>query len=79
MYYNVKKDFAMVGAFMLRSGMASGNRVDAHIIVSKYWFPLFVFGNGPTQYIITREKDSSHAGMGINGAFGIFRFGFPTS
>ena len=76
---NLIKDFAMVGAFMLRSGIASGNQVDAHIIVSKYWFPLFVFGNGPTQSIITREKGSSNAGMGISGAFGIFWFGLPTS
>ena len=61
----------MVGALMFRSGIASGKRVEAHIIVSKYWFPLFVFGNGPTQSIITREKGSSNAGMGIRGALGI--------
>ena len=46
--------------------------MEAHIIVSKYWFLLFVFGNGPTQSIITQEKGSSNAGMGIRGAFGIF-------
>lgn len=31
----------------------SGNRVDADMIVSKYWFPLFDQGNGPTQSTIT--------------------------
>ena len=28
--------------------MASGNRVEAHIIVSQYWFPELVLGSGPT-------------------------------
>ena len=33
------------------SGMASGKRVDAHIIVRRYSQPDLVFGRGPTQSI----------------------------
>ena len=66
-------------ALILRRGMASGNRVKAHITVSEYWFPALVLGNGPTQSTITLLKGSSTAGIGCSGATGTFRFGFPTS
>ena len=33
---------------MLVKGMASGNLVEAHIMVKRYWFLDFVFGKGPT-------------------------------
>lgn len=35
-------------AVMLRNGMALGKRVAAHKMVSRYWFPPFVLGKGPT-------------------------------
>ena len=47
---------------MFRNGIASGKRVDAHIIVNN---------NGPTQSVITLLKGSSKAGIGLNGAFEI--------
>ena len=63
---------------MLVNGMASGNLVEAHIMVKIYWFLDLVFGKGPTQSIITLLNGSSNAGMGLRGAIGIFWFGFPT-
>ena len=63
---------------MFLKGIASGKRVEAHIIVNKYSEPDLVFGKGPTQSIIIRLKGSSKAGMGCNLAFGITWLGFPT-
>lgn len=57
---------------MFVSGMASGNRVDVHMMVSKYWFPDLVLGKAPTQSTNTRLKGSSIAGIGWRGADGIF-------
>ena len=59
---------------MLVNGMASGNLVEAHIMVKRYWFLDLVFGKGPTQSIITLLNGSSNAGMGLRGATGIFWF-----
>ena len=53
---------------MLRRGMTSGYRVAESIMVSKYWFPRLLLGNGPTQSIITLQKDSSITGIGWRGA-----------
>ena len=69
---NLINDLTIIGAFVFQSGTASGKRVDAHIIVSKYLFPLLVFGRGPTQSIITQENGSSNAGIGTSGARCIF-------
>jgi len=44
---NLVKAFTIVLALMFLRGMASGNLVDAHMIVSKYRFPDLAFGNGP--------------------------------
>ena len=44
---------------MLVKGMASGNLVEEHIIVKRYWFLDLVFGKGPTQSIITLLNGSS--------------------
>ena len=33
---------------MLVKGMASGNLIEAHIMVKRYWFLDLVFGKGPT-------------------------------
>ena len=59
--------------------MASGNRVEAHIIVIRYSWPDLVLGKGPTQSIIILLKGSSKAGMGCKWAFGIVWLGFPTT
>lgn len=56
---------------ILRSGIASGNQVAAHIIVSRYSFPLFVFGNGPKQSMITLSKRTPVTGIGCKGTSGI--------
>ena len=58
--------------------MASGNLVEAHIMVKRYWFLDLVFGKGPIQSIITLLNGSSNAGMGLTGATGIFWCSFPT-
>ena len=39
--------------------MASGNLVEAHIIVKRYWFLDLVFGKGPMQSIIILLNGSS--------------------
>ena len=54
----------MVLALMFLKGIASGNLVEAHIIVSRNLFPDLVFGNGPTQSIMTLLKGSLNAGIG---------------
>ena len=58
-------------ALIFLRGMASGNLVEAHIIVSKYWLPALVCGSGPTQSIITQLNGSSTTGIGFKGATGI--------
>ena len=63
---------------MLVKGMASGNVVEAHIMVKRYWFLDLVFGKGPKQSIITLLHVSLNAVMGLRGATGIFWFCFPT-
>ena len=63
--------WTIVLAVMFLKGIASGNRVEAHIIVSKYWLPFLVFGNGPTQSMRILLKGSSNAGIGFRGALGI--------
>ena len=52
---------------ILRNGTASGKRVAAHIMVSKYHYHL-VRGKGPTQSTITRSNGSPIAGIGCSGA-----------
>ena len=69
---NLIKYLTIVAARIFLSGMASGNLVEAHMIVSMYWLPVLVRGNGPTISISTWLKGSSKAGIGLNGATGIF-------
>ena len=52
-------------ALIFLRGMASGNLVEARIIVSKYWLPALVHGSGPTQSIITQLNSSSITGIGF--------------
>ena len=44
--------------------MASGKRVEAHIIFSNYRLPYLVLRSGPTQSTTTLLKESSKAGTG---------------
>ena len=60
-------DFALI----FFKSVASGNLVETHIIVNKYWFPLLVLGSGPTQSIMTRLNGSSKAGIDFSGALAI--------
>lgn len=46
---NLISALLMAGAMILHRGTVSGKRVDMHIIGNKYWLPVFVLGNGPTQ------------------------------
>ena len=63
MVKNLDKAFIMVSALILGNGIASGNLVVAHIIVSIYSIPDLVLGNGPTQSIIILLNVSSKAGI----------------
>jgi len=40
---NLIRALTMLGALMFLKGMASGNLVDVHIMVSRYWLPALVF------------------------------------
>ena len=52
--------------------MAIEERVEAHIIVSKYIFPYLVLGSSLTQSAMTILKDYSKADTGRNGATRMF-------
>ena len=67
---------ALVLVFL--KGIASGKRVEAHIIVKRYSDPDLVLGKGPTQSIMILLNGSSKAGIGCKGLFGIVWLGFPT-
>ena len=45
-------------ALMFLIGIAYRKRLEANMIVNRYWFPERVLGNGPTQSIITMLKGS---------------------
>ena len=68
---NLVKALTMIFVLIFLKVIASGNPVDAHMIVSRSWFPDFVFGNGPTQSTIIWLKGSLIAGIGSSGAFGM--------
>ena len=68
---NVTKALTMVFVLIFLKGIASGKRVEAHIIVKRYLFPDLAFGSGPTQSIMFLLKDSSNAGIGCNSALGM--------
>ncbi len=62
---------------MERNAIASGKRVDVHIIVRMYSCPDFDLGRGPTQSINKRSKGSLMTGIGRKGATGSFWLGLP--
>ena len=59
----------MALALILHNGVASGNLIDAHIIVSIYSFPDLDLGNGPTKSVFILLNGSSKAAIGFNGTF----------
>jgi hypothetical protein len=63
-------------ALIFLSGMAIEKRVEAHIIVSKYWFPYLASGSGSTQSTITLLKDYSKEGTDRSGATRMLWIGF---
>lgn len=69
----------MTGAVTLRRGMASGNLVEAHMIVNKNWLPDLVFGKGPTQLTITLSNGSPIMGIGQSGTGRTTWLGFPVT
>ena len=78
---NVKhftRALTMVFDLIFLDGIASGKRVESHMIVKRYSQPDLVLGSGPTQSIITLLKGSSNAGIGCKWALGIVWLGFPT-
>ena len=76
---NLTKALTMVFVLIFLKGIASGKRVEAHIIVKRYSLPDLGFGNGPTQSIMILLKGSSNAGMGCNPALGMTWLGLPTT
>ena len=71
--------FTIVFVLIFLKGIASGKRVEAHIIVKRYSFPDLVFGNGPTESIMILLKGSLNAGIGCNPALGTTWLGLPTT
>jgi hypothetical protein len=63
---------------MFLKGIASGKRMEAHIIVNRYSDPDLVLGKGPTHSLMILLNGSSKAGIGCKGLFGNVGLGFPT-
>ena len=76
---NLTKALTIVFDLIFLKGIASGKRVEAHIIVMRYFLPDLVFGHGPTQSIMIPLKGSSNAGIGCNPALDITWLSFPTT
>ena len=76
---NLTKALTMVLVLIFLKGIASGKRVEAHIIVKRYSLPDLVFGNGSTQSIMILLKGSSNAGFGCEPALGMTWLGLPTT
>ena len=57
----------MVLDWIFLRGLNSGNLIDGHMMVRRYWFPVLVFGSGLTQ---STEwlKGSLIAGIGCSGS-----------
>ena len=60
---NFTRALTMFLVLIFLSGMASGKRLEAHIIVRRYSWPDSGLGKGPTQSIIILLKGSSKAGF----------------
>ena len=76
---NLINALTVVFALIFLRGIASGNLVDAHMAVNKYWLPDLVLGRGPTQSMITLPNGPSNVGIGCKGASGKVWFGLPTT
>lgn len=64
-------------AVMRSNGMASGYRVVAHIIVSKYSYLHLVLGRGPIQSLMTFASGSLTRGIGFSGTWDSVRLSLP--
>ena len=73
------KAFTMVFVLIFLKGIASGKRVEAHIIVKRYSLQELVFGKGLTQSIIVLLKGLSNAGIGCKPALGMPWLNFPST
>ena len=71
------KNLTKVFVLIFLKEIASGKRVEAHIIIKRYSFPDLVFGNGQTQLIMILLKGSLNAGIGCNTALGMTWFDLP--
>ena len=69
---NLTKALTVVFVLIFLKGIASGKRVEAHILVERYSFPDLVFVNGPTQSIMILLNGSSNTGIGCNPALVCF-------
>ena len=71
------KALTMTFALIFLEGTASGNLLDAHMMVIKYWCPDLFLGSGSKQStMILLLNGSWRAGGGCNGTFGTIWFGF---
>ena len=71
------KALTMTFALIFLKGTASGNLLDAHMMVIKYWCPDLFLGSGSKQSTMILLLDGSwRAGSGCNGTFGTIWFGF---
>ena len=61
---NLVKALTMDLVLIFLRGMASGNRVQAQMIVNRYWLAVLILGRGPTQSMIILLNGSSKAGIG---------------
>ena len=62
---NLTKTFTIVFVLLFLKGIASGKRVEAHIIVKRYSLLDLVFGSRPTQSIMILLKGSVHQMQGL--------------
>ena len=74
---NFTSALTIVLVLIFLSGIASGKRVEAHMIVKRYWQHDFALGRGPTQSIIILLNGSSKAEMCCKLALGsLIRFSY---
>ena len=70
------KALTMTFALIFLKGTASGNLLDAHMMVIKYWCPDLFLGSGSQESTMILLLDGSwRAGSGCNGTFGTIWFG----
>ena len=63
---NLTKALTIIFVLIFLSGMASGKRVEAHIIVRRSSWPALVLGKGPTHSIIILLKSHQKQVWAVN-------------